>query len=253
MKKVKVLLALCAAATAFFALAFANNVAAIFNWWSSFLAVGGDSSAFAAKAPGFVPWLDWTVVDYSAVTTFIPALGFLCMTLSLARMAAGRRCRAGDFPTLTAVVWVFLVDRPLVRPYFTRLLEETGLAETDDGDLAAAVDRLVVRLGAASDAFERRQREFEAEFRRRLDEYAAEASKRAAADAEAFERRRGEYAAHFEKRLADYEQSFEKRQNEYVEFFKREIDALERRAKAADEARVETESRLARIAAALRG
>ena len=88
MKKVKVLLALCAAATAFFALAFANNVAAIFNWWSSFLAVGGDSSAFAAKAPGFVPWLDWTVVDYSAVTTFIPALGFLCMTLSLARMAA---------------------------------------------------------------------------------------------------------------------------------------------------------------------
>lgn len=300
MKKVKVLLALCAAATAFFALAFANNVAAIFNWWSSFLAVGGDSSAFAAKAPGFVPWLDWTVVDYSAVTTFIPALGFLCMTLSLARMAAGRRCRAGDFPffrgsdqlnvalglfgtlwgiivigyfkldsvtmadlmqclhtalfsTLTAVVWVFLVDRPLVRPYFTRLLEETGLAETDDGDLAAAVDRLVVRLGAASDAFERRQREFEAEFRRRLDEYAAEASKRAAADAEAFERRRGEYAAHFEKRLSDYEQSFEKRQNEYVEFFKREIDALERRAKAADEARVETESRLARIAAALRG
>ena len=282
MKKVKVLLALCAAAAAFFALAFANNVAAIFNWWSSFLAVGGDSAAFAAKAPGFVPWLDWTVVDYSAVTTFIPALGFLCMTLSLARMAAGRRCRAGGtlwgiivigyfkldsvtmadlmqclhtalFSTLTAVVWVFLVDRPLVRPYFTRLLEETGLAETDDGDLAAAVDRLVVRLGAASDAFERRQREFEAEFRRRLDEYAAEASKRAAADAEAFERRRGEYAAHFEKRLADYEQSFEKRQNEYVEFFKREIDALERRAKAADEARVETESRLARIAAALRG
>ena len=40
---------------------------------------------------------------------------------------------------------------------------------------------------------------------------------------------------------------------EYVEFFKREIEALERRAKAADEARVETEARLARIAAALRG
>ena len=38
-----------------------------------------------------------------------------------------------------------------------------------------------------------------------------------------------------------------------VEFFKREIEALERRAKAADDARVETEARLARIAAALRG
>ena len=157
------------------------------------------------------------------------------------------------FSTLAAVVWVFLIDRPLVRPYFTRLLEETGLAETDDGDLAAAVDRLVVRLGAASDAFEKRQQEFEAEFRKRLDDYAAEASRRAAADAAEFEKRRGEYAAHFEKRLSDYEQSFETRQKEYVEFFKREIEALERRAKAADEARVETEARLARIAAALRG
>ena len=300
MKKVKVLLPLCMAATVFFALAFANNVVAIFNWWSSFIAAGGDSSAFTAKATGFLPWLDWAVVDYSAVTTFIPLLGFLCMTLSLSRMLGGRRCRAGDFPffrgsdqlnvalgllgtlwglivigyfkldtvtmadlmqclhtalfsTLAAVVWVFLVDRPLVRPYFTRLLEETGLAETDDGDLAAAVDRLVVRLGAASDAFERRQQEFEAEFRKRLDDYAAEASRRAAADAAEFEKRRGEYAAHFEKRLSDYEQTFETRQKEYVEFFKRELDALERRAKAADEARVETEARLSRIAAALRG
>ena len=300
MKKVIVLLSACVCATVFCVLAFANNVVAIFNWWSSFIAAGGDSSAFAAKASGFIPWLDWAVVDYSAVTTFIPLLGFLCMTLSLSRMLACRRARAGDFPffrgsdqlnvalgllgtlwgiivigyfkldtvtmadlmqclhtalfsTLAAVVWVFLVDRPLVRPYFTRLLEETGLAETDDGDLAAAVDRLVVRLGAASDAFEKRQQEFEAEFRKRLDDYAAEASRRAAADAAEFEKRRGEYAAHFEKRLSDYEQTFETRQKEYVEFFKREIDALERRAKAADEARVETESRLARIAAALRG
>ncbi|MBR5548445.1 MAG: hypothetical protein IKU71_01815 [Kiritimatiellae bacterium] len=300
MKKVIVLLFACICATVFCALAFVNNVVAIFNWWSSFIAAGGDSSAFAAKASGFLPWLDWTVVDYSAVTTFIPLLGFLCMTLSLSRMLARRRARAGDFPffrgsdqlnvalgllgtlwgiivigyfkldtvtmadlmqclhtalfsTLAAVVWVFLIDRPLVRPYFTRLLEETGLAETDDGDLAAAVDRLVVRLGAASDAFEKRQQEFEAEFRKRLDDYAAEASRRAAADAAEFEKRRGEYAAHFEKRLSDYEQSFETRQKEYVEFFKRELEALERRAKAADEARVETEARLARVAAALRG
>ncbi|MBQ3807931.1 MAG: hypothetical protein II840_08230 [Kiritimatiellae bacterium] len=300
MKKVVVLLFACICATGFFVLAFANNVVAIFNWWSSFIAAGGDSSVFAAKASGLLPWLDWAVVDYSAVTTFIPMLGFLCMTLSLFRMVRGRRARVGDFPffrgsdqlnvalgllgtlwgiivigyfkldtvtmadlmqclhtalfsTLAAVVWVFLIDRPLVRPYFTRLLEETGLAETDDGDLAAAVDRLVVRLGAASDAFEKRQQEFEAEFRKRLDDYAAEASRRAAADAAEFEKRRGEYAAHFEKRLSDYEQSFETRQKEYVEFFKREIEALERRAKAADEARVETEARLARIAAALRG
>ena len=98
MKKVIVLLSACICATVFFALAFVNNVVAIFNWWSSFIAAGGDSSAFTAKATGFLPWLDWAVVDYSAVTTFIPLLGFLCMTLSLSRMLAGRRARAGDFP-----------------------------------------------------------------------------------------------------------------------------------------------------------
>ena len=41
---------------------------------SSFLAAGGDSASVAAKMPGFVSWLDWTAVDYSAVTTFIPLL-----------------------------------------------------------------------------------------------------------------------------------------------------------------------------------
>ena len=255
MKKVIVLLSACICATVFCALAFANNVVAIFNWWSSFIAAGGDSSAFAAKASGFIPWLDWAVVDYSAVTTFIPLLGFLCMTLSLSLMLAGRRARAGDFPffrgsdqlnvalgllgtlwgiivigyfkldtvtmadlmqclhtalfsTLAAVVWVFLIDRPLVRPYFARLLERSGLAETDEGDLAAAVERLVERLGAASDAFDRRQAEFEA----------------------AFERRQAAYEQKFEQRQAAYERDFDARQKEYVEFFRRRIDELERRA-----------------------
>ena len=300
MKKIRLLLALCAIATAFCTLAFVNNVAAIWNWWAAFLAAGGDTAAFSAKAPGVIPWLDWTAVDYSAVTTFIPTLGFLCMTVSLARMARGRRFRAGDFPffrgsdqlnvalglfgtlwgiivigyfqldtvtmadlmqclhtalfsTLMAVVWVFLVDRPLVRPLFTRLLESSGLAETDDGDLAAAVDRLVVRLGAASDAFERRQKEFEAAFEKRAAEYAAAFEKREAEFSSEFERRRGEYAAHFEERLAKYEAEFEARQREYKEFFKREMDAMERRAKDAESARLATEERLARVAAVLRG
>ena len=85
------------------------------------------------------------------------------------------------FSTLMAVVWVFLVDRPLVRPLFTRLLERSGLAETDDGDLAAAVDRLVIRLGAASDAFDRRQREYEAAFEKRQKDYEAIFAQRVAA------------------------------------------------------------------------
>jgi len=257
--KASVLLVLCATATAFCALAFANNVVAIAQWWSAFLAAGGDSSSVAAKMPGFIPWLTWSAVDYSAVTTFIPLLGFLCMTLALGRIVAGRRIRAEDFPffrgsdqlnvalglfgtlwgiivigyfrldtvtmadlmqclhtalfsTLTAVVWVFLIDRPLVRPYFARLLERSGLAETDEGDLAAAVERLVERLGAASDAFDRRQSEFEA----------------------AFERRQAAYEQKFEQRQAAYERDFDARQKEYVEFFRRRIDELERRAEGAE-------------------
>jgi len=257
------------ALTVFASLAFVNNVVALVRWWRAFLAAGGDTAGVPAHAPGLFPWLDWSAVDYSAVTTFIPLLGFACLTVAAGRLLLGRRMHAGDFPffrgsdqlnvalglfgtlwgiivigyfkldtvtmadlmqclhtalfsTLMAVVWVFLVDRPLVRPFFTRLLERTGLAETDDGDLAAAVDRLVVRLGAASDAFDRRQAAYEA----------------------AFEKRRAEYAAHFEKRLGDYEREFDARQKEYVEFFTRRIGELEKRAK-------ESETRLKAVAEAL--
>ena len=278
----KTLLIVCAAVTVFCALAFVNNVAAIVQWWTAFLAAGGDSASVAAKMPGFIPWLAWSAVDYSAVTTFIPMLGFLCMTVSLLRMLAGRRARAGDFPffrgsdqlnvalglfgtlwgiivigyfrldtvtmadlmqclhtalfsTLMAVVWVFLVDRPLVRPLFTRLLERSGLAETDEGDLSAAVERLVERLGAASDAFDRRQAEFEAAFERRQREFE-----------EAAERRHAEQQAKFEQRQAAYERDFDARQKEYVEFFRRRIDELERRAEGA-------EARLKKVAEAVIG
>ena len=291
--RTKTLLAACAAATAFCALAFVNNVAAIVQWWTAFLASGGDSSSVAAKMPGFIPWLAWSAVDYSAVTTFIPTLGFLCMTVALARMAAGRRMRAGDFPffkgsdqlnvalglfgtlwgiivigyfrldtvsmadlmqclhtalfsTLMAVVWVFLVDRPLVRPFFTRLLEKSGLAETDEGDLAGAVDRLVGRLGAASDAFDRRQAEYEAAFTKRQKEFEETSARRHAEFDESLSRRLAEFEAEFERRHVAYERDFDARQKEYVEFFRRRIEELERRAESA-------ESKLKKVAEAVIG
>lgn len=259
------------------ALAFVNNVVAVARWWSAFLTVGGEPSGMSAHAPGIFRWLDWSVVDYSAVTTFIPTVGFLCMTVAAARLLRGKRMRAEDFPffrgsdqlnvafglfgtlwgiivigyfkldavtmadlmqclhtalfsTLMAVVWVFMVDRPLVRPLFVKLLERTGLAETDDGDLSAAVDRLVARLGAASDAFDRRQQEFEA----------------------AFEKRCSEYAAHFERRQADYERDFAARQKEYAEFFQRRIAELENRATAAEALQKAAAAKLNAVAEALR-
>ena len=248
MKTVKMLFVVSLGLAVLAGLAFVNNVVALVRWWKALLAAGGDTAGVPAHLPGCFAWLDWSAVDYSAVTTFIPFLGFLCLTVAAGRMLRGRRMRAGDFPffrgsdqlnvalglfgtlwgiivigyfkldtvqmadlmqclhtalfsTLMAVVWVFMIDRPLVRPLFTRLLERSGLAETDDGDLAAAVDRLVERLGAASDAFDARQKAYEA--------------------------------------------AFEKRQREYTEFFTRRIAELEKRAQ-------ESEQKLAAVSAALR-
>lgn len=277
MKKVKLLFVLCSIAALFAVLAFVNNLAAIWNWWSAFLAAAGDSAAVAARAPGLFAWLDWSAVDYSAVSTFVPMLGLICMTSALARILRGRSVRIADFPffkgsdqlnialglfgtlwgiivigyfkldtvqmadlmqclhtalfsTLVAVVWVFLLDRPLIRPFFVKLLEECGNAEVEDGDLAAAVDRLVTRLVAASDAFEKRQGEFEAAFAKRLSEFETEQvkrsaeyfsafEKRSAAFADEFEKRSVAYAAEFEKRSAAYAAEFEKRMNRYAAAF----------------------------------
>jgi hypothetical protein len=123
------------------------------------------------------------------------------------------------FSTLVAVVWVFLLDRPLIRPFFVRLLEECGNAEVEDGDLAAAVDRLVTRLVAASDAFEKRQGEFEAAFAKRLSEFETEQVKRSAEYFSAFEKRSAAFADEFEKRSAAYAAEFEKRMNRYAAAF----------------------------------
>lgn len=239
--------------------AFVNNVFAVANWWRAFLASGGNGDAVSAKAPGCFSSLDWSAVDYSAVTTLIPAVGFWFMTVGAWRILRKRRIRPEDFPffkgsdqlyialglfgtlwgiivigfynldtvgmpdlmqclhtalfsTLTAVVWVYLIDRPIVRPFFSKLLVSNGLDDSQESDLAAAVDRLVTRLNDATDAFDLREKK---------------------------------YQAAFEQRLADYEKEFQARQKEYVEFFKRRIDELERRAEG-------SEKRLKAVTEALR-
>lgn len=276
-KKISALFAISLLSTIFAVLAFANNIVAVANWWSAFRAAGGDSEKFSAKASGFLPWLDWCAVDNSAVTTFIPALGLICVTVALFRLLCGRRMRVEDFPffkgsdqlnvalglfgtlwgiiligyfrldtvsmadlmmclhtalfsTLTAVVWVFMLDRPLLRPMMRGLLEKSGLAESDEGDLEAAVGRLVARLDAASNAFDAREKAYEAAFELRLANYSRE----------------------FETRLADYSREFEARQKEYNEFFTRRIAELEKQA-GDERARAERLSaKISAVAEALR-
>lgn len=254
MKKVTVLFSAMAALGALATLAFVNNICVIVAWWRSFVAAGGNSAAMEPVS-GCISWLDWSAVDHSAVTTFIPMLGFWCMTAALYRIMKRQRTRTGDYPffkgsdqlnvalglfgtlwgiivigyfdlatvtmgdlmqclhtalfsTLTAVVWVFMIDRPFVRPLFTRLLEKSDLAETDEDDLGGAVERLVVRLGAASDEFEKRQKSFEEASERRLAAYE-----------EAFESRRKAYDDEFSKNLKSYEEALENRHAGYAARF----------------------------------
>lgn len=276
MKKTIPVFLLSLAAFCFSALAFVNNVAAVVNWWKAFLAAGGDGSKVAAKVPGCIEWLNWSVVDYSCVTTLIPALGFLCITVGTWRLLRGRRISAEDFPffkgsdqlnialglfgtlwgiivigyynldtvsmpdlmqclhtalfsTLTAVVWVFMIDRPLIRPFFAKLLRESGCAETEESDLAEAVDRLIERLGKASDEFDARQKKYE----------------------EAFAARHESYEKGFEARLKNYEDEFNARQKEYTEFFMRRISELERRAEVSEKRAEESGKRLKAVAEAV--
>ncbi len=276
MKKLLPLFTACVACAAVACLAFANNCVVIFRWWKAFLAAGGDTAVMSEEISGFLPWLDWSAVDYSAVTTFIPALGLSCMALSVWRLMRGVRVRGEDFPffrgsdqlnvalglfgtlwgiivigyfkldtvtmadlmqclhtalfsTLMAVVWVFMIDRPLVRPFFLRLLDGTGLAETDGGDLADAVGRLVVRLGEASDAFDRRQAGFEKAFRSRQKDFERTFRERQAALESAAKRRDAEFGAKLEKRLKEAGEALAAQ-------LKRSEDAAVSRQKAADEA-----------------
>lgn len=296
--KRKLLLLVMFAASVVATLAFVNNVVVLVDWWRSFIAAGGNSAAMEPHH-GCIGWLDWSAVDYSAVTTFIPMLGFWCMTAGLYRIVRRRRVRVEDFPffrgsdqfnvalglfgtlwgiivigyfdlttvsmadlmqclhtalfsTLMAVVWVFMIDRPLVRPLFARMLMSDDLAECDEDDLAAEVERLVSRLAAASDGFDRRMKQYEEASAARQSAYAESFGKSFRNYEEALEKRHKAYAESFEKRLAEYGAEFEARRKEYVEFFRRRIDELEKSANAEKSRADAANAKLAAVTNALR-
>lgn len=306
MKKLYALLCASLALFAFAALAFVNNLAAVVNWWRAFAAAGGNSAEMA-EVTGFIKWLNWSAVDYSAVTTFIPALGFFCTSLALMKLIAKKRVSAENFPffkgsdqlnvalglfgtlwgiivigyfdlktvsmgdlmmclhtalfsTLMAVVWVFMIDRPIIRPYFIKLLEECELADSSDGDLAGVVDRFILRLSAASDEFSRRQKEYEEASARRIKAFEDDFAAREKAYAASFEARAQAYAeaaenllktceSSFEKRFVTAEEAFSQRERAYAEAFAKQLtgaeEAFSSRYKAYEEA---FEKRLAQYA-----
>lgn len=94
----KVLFAASAALAVLSALAFVNNVSVVAAWRRAFTECNGDASAMPESFCGIMPALDWTAVDYSCVSTFIPFLGFAFLAISLLRSMRGAKADPATFP-----------------------------------------------------------------------------------------------------------------------------------------------------------
>ena len=97
-KTAALFLAFGAAATALAALAFVNNVSVVARWWAAFHAAGGDSARMTEAVSGVLPWLDWSAVDHSCVSTFIPMFGMFLATRGAWRVLRRRPADPESFP-----------------------------------------------------------------------------------------------------------------------------------------------------------
>lgn len=194
--------------TVFAGLAFINNISIVARWWGRFLASNGDATALGTSITGIIPWLDWSAVDYSCVTTFIPFTGFLLCTIGLIRILLGKDCSGEYFPffktsdqlnisfgligtlwgiivigyynmetvrmadlmtclhtalfsTLIAVVWVFVIDHPILRPLLNRLALDAGLKNDEDKDIGDVLDDLKAGAEELRTAWSAEQSEFD--------------------------------------------------------------------------------------------
>jgi hypothetical protein len=94
---------LSAIATLFSFLAFLNNVVVLWRWAVNFATMtGSKTSESTTVTHGCFTWLDWTAVDLSTVTTFIPFFGFALITLGFWRMYKNTAQMDDDFPFFRA-------------------------------------------------------------------------------------------------------------------------------------------------------
>lgn len=96
--KIITLLATSALLTLFSLLAFINNISVVAAWRTLFIKTNGNATLLPKEIGGIIPFLNWSAVDYSCVSTFIPFLGFLLLTKALTNLLLNR-CPATDhFP-----------------------------------------------------------------------------------------------------------------------------------------------------------
>lgn len=301
-------------------LAFVNNVSVVAKWWGRFLASGGDASALETAITGMIPFFDWSAVDYSCVSTFIPFSGFLLCTIGLIRILREKDCSCEYFPffrtsdqlnisfgligtlwgiivigyynmetvrmadlmtclhtalfsTLIAVVWVFVIDHPLIRPLLNSLALDAGLKHDEDEDIAEVLDSLKSGAGELRAAWAAEQSEFDA-FSAKLksaggdieslgafgkktaeifstDMSAALTSLTKKLDliAEQIEKRQNAYDEAMSKRLVSLDEAFTQRIKNYDEVCSRRIEAFENAASGQLEKLETTQSKTADVIA----
>lgn len=301
--KPKLLLFLAAgiALVVFSGLAFINNVTIVARWWGRFLASNGDASALETTISGAIPWLDWSAVDYSCVSTFIPFTGFLLCTFGLIRILRGKDCSSEFFPffrtsdqlnisfgligtlwgiivigyynmetvrmadlmtclhtalfsTLIAVVWVFVIDHPILRPLMNSLALDAGLKQDEDKDIGDVLDDLKSGAEELRSAWSAEQSEFDtfstkiktagsdieslgtlgkktAEvFSTEMTSSLTSLAARIDSISEQIEKRQASYDEAMSKRIISLDETFEKRIKDYDEVSSRRMIALEEAA-----------------------
>ena len=84
-------------------LAWLNNLVVLWKWAVKFITMTESKTSESTQiAGGCFKWLDWTAVDLSAVTTFIPFFGFAFITLGFWRIYKNTAQIDDDFPFFRA-------------------------------------------------------------------------------------------------------------------------------------------------------
>ncbi len=84
-------------------LAWLNNLVVLWKWAVNFITMTESKTSESTQiAGGCFKWLDWSAVDLSAVTTFIPFFGFAFITLGFWRIYKNTAQIDDDFPFFRA-------------------------------------------------------------------------------------------------------------------------------------------------------
>jgi hypothetical protein len=98
-----VFVCLSAIATILSFLAWFNNLVVLWKWAVKFITMTESKTSESTQiAGGCIKWLDWSAVDLSAVTTFIPFFGFAFITLGFWRIYKNTAQIDDDFPFFRA-------------------------------------------------------------------------------------------------------------------------------------------------------